>query len=501
MKFLNFMLIVAVNIWNVYAQCPSTLQSCGSACYSPGEYTCDDGVLCPVGMRNCNGACYSPSVYHCENGSLVYGGDESIPNQPAIPDVPQNPSNPPSNVPEVPETPNIPPQTPVTPNVPDNQKPQIDTSIPQKDGKMVIQINNNTGGAWRDDEIYWIVLGRNANHEFSYLDSEGNLIKVDPSLNDATTPIGNRRYASSIIHKLSDTKHVYLPAVESGRMYISYGEPVYITFNDGGYAGPDVNNETDPNANTLFEYFEFTTELINGTITFHGNTTRVDFFSFPYMIRLTNKNGDYDRWEGDVGSREEIFNAFKNSVSDPFKTLVDQYRIMAPCKTSFNEGRQYGDYFDSYIEQFWSKYSQENLEFHCEGGDFNGHVEGNKMIFSKLGDSKSFIIDKPTTQDVLEGRGAFDRGSSNDPERTKIELVIEAQLCAAFNRGIATEPQNWNNVSSYYKSNPLYNEYSQFFHLHSVTGKAYGFCYDDVNDQSTLLECGNAGVLVIDLRW
>ena len=38
-------------------------------------------------------------------------------------------------------------------------------------------------------------------------------------------------------------------------------------------------------------------------------------------------------------------------------------------------------------------------------------------------------------------------------------------------------------------------------HEHSVLGKAYGFCYDDVNDQSTLLQYNKADALVIDLKW
>ncbi|ORX49636.1 hypothetical protein BCR36DRAFT_583707 [Piromyces finnis] len=450
-------------------------------------------------MKNCYGACYDPIQYQCQNQQLVQNDQEipQIPDMSTIPEIPIIPVV--SNTPETPVTSKI-SAIPTSPVTLENSLPKIDSSIPKKEGKMIIQLNNNSGGAWGDDEIYWIIIGRNENHEISYLDLDGNLVKADASLNDATTPIGNRRYASSIIHKLSDRNFVYLPAVESGRMYISYGEPVYITFNDGGYAGPDINNETDPNGKTLFEYFEFTTEYINGAIVFHGNTTRVDFFSIPYVIRLINSSGDYDRCEGDFGSRDDIFNAYINSVSEPFKTLVDNLRIIAPCKTSFREGNKYADYFDDSIEIFWNKYSQQELKFQIQGNNFIGHVEGNKMIFTKSGSNGIYIVDRPTTQDVLEGRGALNRASSNNPEQTSVELAIEAQLCAAFNRGVATEPENWNNVLSYYKTN-IHNEYASFFHKHSVSGKAYGFCYDDVNDQSTLLECGNADTLIIDLRW
>ena len=115
------------------------------------------------------------------------------------------------------------------------------------------------------------------------------------------------------------------------------------------------------------------------------------------------------------------------------------------------------------------------------------------MHFTRTGDSTVYKVDKPTTQDVLEGKGAFDRGNG-------VEKAIEAQLCAAFNRGVATEPDKYYKVSEYYK-NSINNFYAGFFHRHSVVGLAYGFCYDDVNDQSTLLQYNKADALVIDLRW
>ncbi len=49
--------------------------------------------------------------------------------------------------------------------------------------------------------------------------------------------------------------------------------------------------------------------------------------------------------------------------------------------------------------------------------------------------------------------------------------------------------------------NSTYNYYSAFMHKHSVNNFAYGFCYDDVNDQSTLLHYTNPTALVLDLKW
>lgn len=378
--------------------------------------------------------------------------------------------------------------------------PQLRNDIPVRNDRMFLQLNNKTNGKYRDDQIYWIVIGRNKNHEISYLDAHGNLIKASSALN---TIEKNGRKCANIAHSLAEASYVYLPDIESGRMYLSYGEPVYITFNTDeagnvGYAGPDLNNPSDPNSDVLFEFAEFTVTDKE----YWGNTTRVDFFSFPVVTRLVgqggfdNRPGDYDVYDktvGDVGTRDQIFAAYKASAPSIWQSLVNKDRIMAPCKGSFNEGKENGNYFDAYINEFWSKYSRETLVFKCDAGTFRGKVNGDHMTFTKDGDNGTYTVYKPTTQDVLEGKGNFNRGVST-------ELVIEAQLCAAFNRGVATDPANYQNPSAYYK-NGTYNYYSAFLHQHSVNNFSYGFCYDDVNDQSTLLHYTNPTALVIDLKW
>ena len=386
--------------------------------------------------------------------------------------------------------------------IPEEMMPEIDDSIQKEDGKMILQLNNKTNGQYSNDQIYWIIVGRNPQtHRMAYLTADGNLVEASAADNDGT--IGGRQYAAKIVHNLAQNRYVQLPAIESGRMYLSYGEPVYITFNgsgqDVGYAGPDTNNPDDANAHTLFEYLEFTTESVNDSITFHGNVTRVDFFSFPMIARLTDEYGAYDRCVGDMKTRSETFDLFRNTVSAPFKTLITDERIMCPAKMTFGEGKQYGNYYDDYINRFWNKYASQDLTFSSETGTFTGRVSGNRIIFNN-----KYYIDKPSTQDVLEGRGAFNRISSeneNNPQNASVELAIEAQLCAAFTRGVAMTPENWSKPETYYKTGEICNEYAAFFHPISVSGRAYGFCYDDVFDQSTLVECGNAERFTIDLKW
>ena len=372
---------------------------------------------------------------------------------------------------------------------PEELKPQLKKNVPLRDDRIAIELNNKTNEKYSDSEIYWCILGNNENNQLCYMDKDGNMIPASESLN--TVEVNGTKYAN-IYHTLAESDHVYAPTIRSGRMYLSYGKPVYVKFNGStGYAGPDLNNPGDVNANTLFEFAEFTIEGKN----YWGNTTRVDYFCFPMVTRLIGGSlyGGYDNVVGDIGTRDEIFTAFKNEVPNEYKSLVRDDRIIAPCKSTFNVGQDNGNYFDNYINEFWNKYANEDLRFSSESGSFVGRVVGNQMRFTREGDSTVYYVDKPNTQEVLEGKGAFDRGNG-------VEKAIEAQLCAAFNRGVATEPDKWYTPSQYYK-NSVANFYAGFFHEHSVLGKAYGFCYDDVNDQSTLLQYDKADALVIDLKW
>ena len=388
------------------------------------------------------------------------------------------------------------------------EKPTYSEAIPEtradlkaNEDRMYFQMNNKTKGQYSDDQVYWCILGKNPKtHELCYVDTNGNLIPVSLSMN--TVKKGDRMCAN-ICNTLAQKDYVYMPDIESGRMYLSYGSPVYVTINQGadgnmGFAGPDLNNASDPNADVLFEFIEFT--ITNKE--YWGNTSRVDFYSFPMATRLIGEGGwnnfpgdadVYDKTVGDLGTRAEMFAAFKNEVPAAFQTLLTDKRIMAPCKLTFNEGKQYSNYFDNYINKFWSKYSTQDLVFSCDAGTFRGRVHGDTMVFTKDGVGGTYTIYKPTTQDVLEGKGNMARGNST-------ELVIEAQLCAAFYRGVATEPENYDNESAYYK-NSNSNFYSGFFHNHSFDRLAYGFCYDDVNDHSTLLHYTNPTGLIIDLKW
>lgn len=181
---------------------------------------------------------------------------------------------------------------------------------------------------------------------------------------------------------------------------------------------------------------------------------------------------------------------FRQSSRHWFRSHTESWRHV---RRPSNEGGIYENYFDAYIDEIWDTYRTKDLVFTCEAGTFRGRTSGDSIIFSKDGGESNIVVNKPTTQDVLEGKGTLATG-------TDIEKVVEAQLCAAINRGVALTPEKWSDSSAFYQSGPA-NYYAKFFHDHSVDGLAYGFCYDDVFDYSTLLHYTEPTALVIDLKW
>jgi hypothetical protein len=377
--------------------------------------------------------------------------------------------------------------------------PASSTDLPVGNGVMTIKLVNGTNGTYPDSQVYWSIIGYNpATRALSYVDKNGNLVPASVADNDAANRLAkNGQTYSNYFYKLSEANWVSLPKIDSGRMFMSVGSPMFIKVNrtgDGstGFAGPDLGNTSDPNQDVNFEWIEFTVDGYG----YHGNTTRVDQFGFPLKARLLGKDG-YDRTLGETQSRAAIFADFEAQVPAEFRPLVQRpYRIMAPAKGNFNIGKPQTNYFDSYVNQVWSYYAANELVFTAEAGTFRGRVIGNDFVFSKDGGPANlYIRGKPTTQAILEGSGNLASGSS-------LELVVQAQITAAFNRHllINVDPSQWSNAASYYPAGPA-NYYAKFWHDHSIDGLAYGFCYDDVRSKSSLLEHPNPKGLIVTIGW
>jgi hypothetical protein len=85
-------------------------------------------------------------------------------------------------------------------------------------------------------------------------------------------------------------------------------------------------------------------------------------------------------------------------------------------------------------------------------------------------------------------------------DENAVQLQLENQICAATNRGVLLNSANWANASAYYAAAPA-NFYSQFWHNHSVGGLAYGFSYDDNNNQSTTITTQQPEHMAFGIGW
>ena len=370
---------------------------------------------------------------------------------------------------------------------------------PAGNGAMAVSLVNGTNGAYRDDQVYFAIIGYDpATRALVHVDRSGRLVPAVPADNDAPNRLAKAGQTySNYFHRLSDVRQLTLPRIDSGRMFLSLGSPMFIKVNragDGsvGFAGPDLGNPADPNQDVHFEWIEFTLDRYG----YHGNTTRVDQFGFPVRARLVGNDG-YDRTLGETESRAALFAAFEAEVPAAFRSLVKRpFRIVAPGKGDFNHGRPQAGYFDAYVDAVWKHHAAQELVFTAEAGTFRGRVVGNDFIFSKDGGPANLAIrGKPTTQAILEGSGNLAAGSS-------LEKVMQAQMTAAFNRGLLlhVDPAQWSNAATYYGRDPA-NHYARFWHAHSIDGLAYGFCYDDVRGHSSLLEHPSPKSLTVTAGW
>lgn len=355
---------------------------------------------------------------------------------------------------------------------------------------MTIQFSNNTRGAYNNSRIYVCVVARNASGQFSYLKPDGALI-----------PITADQQSTSWTYKLSDINGFQVPSqMTSARLFISMDKAVVMRgiIDGGGNIGvvqPDLNNPTDPNVHTYFDWIEFT--VSDGG--YWGNTTQVDQFCFPITKEIFNKSGSgYTSYRkvGITKTREQIFRAFERMPQTEFRSLVKRpYRIVAPCKGDFRVGRPYGDYMKSYVDQVWDYFKSNTMSFSHPLGNFTGRVlEDDRFEFTRTSDnSRYYIARRPNNDELFEGSGVLATGNP-------VELALQAQVCAALNRHVFETPANWTKPSEYYKADPA-NFYAKFWHDNSLGGFAYGFCYDDVADQSTLIQTHSARGMVIGIGW
>lgn len=390
-------------------------------------------------------------------------------------------------------------------------------SVAQAFENVPFQLTNNS--AFSDEDVYIALVGREM---ISETDSRSIWINFaeNSQSNKGVYPI-NTTYNTihkdasdwgygNIFTKLSDIKDkkIYMPKVFACRIFLAFKHPLYLhLFDEGGYAGVNLENSSDPNTGIRFEVIEFS--WANNGLWI--NTTRVDAFMYPMAIEMTGdiqvgyneatqqpikqtispKTGDklnhkqmIAKWNQQLGSDADFKNCYRDVITyDNLGGIIMQ----ASKISSFKEGGSSQYYFDSYINQVWEYFKTHTLTCNQgERGVWSGSVNASGQLVmtnpSWPNGTTAIIPWKPSTQDVIEGKGALANGNENDK-------ALQAQFCGAMTRGIIQlreGEQNWGDAANYFKQY-TYNKYVWFFHQSDVSydGKTYAFAYDDTFDQSS----------------
>src|SRR3954469_13094453 len=147
---------------------------------------------------------------------------------------------------------------------------------------------------------------------------------------------GGQTY-TNYFHTIAQARTVTIPPINSARMMLSVGTPMYIkTVIDGagniGYAGANIENPSDPNIDVYFDFIEMAIlPTSSGNPGIYANTTRVDQFGFPVTMRVQGLGG-FDQSVGETETRSAIINSYIASVPAEFKGLAQApyapYRII-----------------------------------------------------------------------------------------------------------------------------------------------------------------------------
>lgn len=371
-------------------------------------------------------------------------------------------------------------------------EPPAPPEVPVAAGSFPVSFSNETG-VYGNDEVHVMVIGQATPGQWSWVDRKGTVHAIDHRAADAPGHLEKNgvNYAD-MSFTLAEAGNLRIPPeLLGGRIYVSLEEPLYVAISgdDTGWASPDPANPADPNYGTIYDWYELSFK--NGSVPFGGNTTQVDQFGFPFTFTLTQDSSGFSGTRGIALARDEVFQRFEDTVPAEFQALVikdadgNPLRILAPRS---QQPAGLADWFDEPVEDFWGKYKNEQFVFNGPGYAVTGGIDAEDRfaytVTTPGGASTEYAMDKPTTQDIFRADGPF--------VGTALQGAFLAELDAAFHRGVATSPSDWTDTSAYYPEGQRWNNWAQFFHANSVEGFAYGFPYDDVNSQSSVLILNNS---------
>jgi len=410
-------------------------------------------------------------------------------------------------------------------------------------GGVHLEIVNSDPGDYTDDQLYVGVIGATtgANSQSAYVDLKtGKTVLLNnlgslPQVVNPNNPTDGGKFIV-IGTKMSDLpvnpatgRHsIPLPFIQSGRILLSIGKPLYYYINPGGnsLAAPTKStNHNDQNYGTVFDFMEFTYYSTGGGARVYVNTSRVDEYAISMGFELNALQGTTGTIQrtGELMNHKNTVQAFLNFNKPAdynqcyrsfFQDIVNPGNMQdASGNQIFTQTDSYKN-FQTYIDNIWQAYKSRDLLM-ILGTENTGKTDSDLVIRGRVDNNNVFNFTqtktvngttvvtggtlpiKPTTSDVVGGNagtGAFNNSSLDGKPGHELDNSLRVTFVAALNRhSLFTDAadgqiQYPEDVSKFYKTEP-YNYYAAFWHAQGVSykGLQYGFSYDDDANQSSTI--------------
>lgn len=343
-----------------------------------------------------------------------------------------------------------------------------------------LEFTNNTG---RDEAVYLYVLGTNlATGSLGYANAAGDFTAwsggANPPVAAPDVAIAGPATGQSVT--------INIPKL-SGRIYFSVGAKLTFFLTPDGLVQPAVQNPSDPNRDTLFDWSEFTLNDSGLWL----NSSQVDMFAIPHTVSVTGTGGNVTTTGAIVADgRDKVLDSLRD-LGDGWQDLIytrsDGLRIraLAPGK-GIDAGVFSAAQLDEYITNAWNAYTTTPLTVVPFGDQpdtkFFGRTQGDALVFTDAAGQTVATFQKPSTANVFGCDGALQAPNDN------VVGPIARTLCAALNRSTLAENsvQPTTDASAFYQTTPT-NQYAKSIHANMVDGKAYAFAFDDVGNFESLV--------------
>ena len=397
--------------------------------------------------------------------------------------------------------------------------------------QLTIPYTFENNSRYNDEDIYIGLVGKIDPIGDVFMNiNDSSIVKMSSDLNTIDGPVWSHpvewKYPD-IFTKLSDITNntIQIPqGLFACRIFISFESPMFLHFHEGenaGYAGANLNSDTDPNDGIRWELIELTW----GDAGLWTNTSRVDAYQYPMGLEVSGFQGGITETTyeasynnaingtgtpkfkrvGELISHDEILALWNENVDE-------EYWVAKTVKTNSIDGEPIieqpskveafpRDILDNYIDDIWETYTDYDLNINIgDRGTWIGRIDEDGVFnfTDPVDGSIAKIYSKPTSINAIEGSGSLamtPHDASINIEAFNEDLLIQAQMAAAISRHaiytdiIDNTIQYTHDANRFFQIEP-YNQYVSFFHDETISfeSQTYAFAYDDVGDHSSTIQ-------------